>query len=187
MIGTERPSDYVIFDLGPKLSVLLRVWNTKNPMGRIFWAEQNVEKAVESPFPNETDVANRHSGISTAWTWLPKCMSVGRILSCKVVAKNVVVGHCGGAASKEWKTIPWVLVVLAASGYYTTTVLADSSCTHTLLGQSVFTAGFLLLQVPEFYLRLGLLPNENRTSTYSQFYMYKSKEALQYRMHRNPE
>jgi len=93
MIGTERAGDNVIFHSGSKLFVLL--WNT-NSMGRISWARQNIEEMVELPFSNETDVANCHGGISTAWIWLPKCVSVGRILSCKVVTKNVVVGHCGG-------------------------------------------------------------------------------------------
>lgn len=95
MIGTKRASDNVTSHAGSKLFVLL--WNTKGSMGWIIWAEQNIEKPVESPFPNETDVASGHGGISTARTWLPKCVSKCRILDCEVVAKNVVVGHCGGA------------------------------------------------------------------------------------------
>jgi hypothetical protein len=93
-MGSKRASDNVIVHTGPKLFVLL--WDTKS-MGRICWAEQSVEKTVELPFPNETNVANRYSGISTACTWLPKCVSVGWILDCKAMAENVVVGHCDGA------------------------------------------------------------------------------------------
>src|SRR6266702_2454303 len=101
MIGTERAGDNVIFHSRSKLCVLL--WNT-NSMGRIFWTKQNIEKTVELPFSNETDVANRHGGISTAWTWLPECVSIGRIFDCKVVAKNVVVGHCGGGVRNRRQT-----------------------------------------------------------------------------------
>lgn len=99
MIGTERASDYIIFHVGSKLLVL--IWNTKHSMGRIIWVEQNIEKTVESSVPNETDVADCHSGISTARTWFPKRVSKGRILDCKVMAENVVMGHYGSAESKE--------------------------------------------------------------------------------------
>ena len=91
MIGTKRARDDVIFHARSKL--LVPVWNAGS-VGRIFWAKQNIEKKVELAFSNETDVANRHGGILIAPTWLPKCMSVGRVLYCKVVAINVVVGHC---------------------------------------------------------------------------------------------
>jgi hypothetical protein len=93
-MGSKRASDNVIVHTGSKLFVLL--WNTKS-MGRICWAEQNIEKTVELPIPNETNVANRYSGIPTAWSWFPKRVSVGWILDCKVMAENVVVGHCSSA------------------------------------------------------------------------------------------
>ena len=97
MIGTECASDDMIFHVGYKLFVLL--WNTDS-MGRIIWAEQNIEKTVESSIPNETDIAYRHGGISTAWTWVPERVSKGWILDGKVMAENVVVSHCGSTESK---------------------------------------------------------------------------------------
>ena len=98
IMGGKRAGDDVIFHVGSKLFVIL--WNTKS-MGRIVWAEQNIEKTVELPFPDEADVANCHGRGSTAWTGLPKCVPVGRIFDCKVVPKNVVVGHCGGTEVED--------------------------------------------------------------------------------------
>ena len=92
MIGTKRASDNVIFHAGSKLFVL--VWNTDS-VGRISWAKQNIEETVELAFSNKPDIANRHGGILPP-TWLPKCVSVGRILDREVMAKDVVMGHCRG-------------------------------------------------------------------------------------------
>src|ERR1700677_1575837 len=100
MIGTERAGDNVIFHVGSKLFVLRILWDTEDSMGRIPWAKQNIKKPVESSFPNETNIANCHGRITTTWIWLPKCVSVGRILCCQVLTKNIVVGHCSGAEIK---------------------------------------------------------------------------------------
>jgi len=62
-------------------------------VGLIFYGEQSIEKTVESAIAYETDVADLHRVIRFRWTWLPKSMSVRRILDRKLFAKDIVIGH----------------------------------------------------------------------------------------------
>src|SRR6266702_8378818 len=75
------------------------IWNTKVIMGWIICGQQNVEETVESAFANVTDVANPHDLIKIPWRRLPKCMSEGRKPNCKLIAKDIVVGHCSDVAT----------------------------------------------------------------------------------------
>jgi len=78
MIWSERAGDNVIFHVGSKLFVVF--WNTIHLMGWVVWVKQNIEETMESPSPDETDVADRHSGITIPWTWFPERVSIGRVL-----------------------------------------------------------------------------------------------------------
>jgi hypothetical protein len=75
-------------------------WHAELVGGIVCW-QQGVEKAMEFPPAYETDIADLHGPIWVPWIWLPQCMSERRILECKLVAKDVVVGHLGPQGSRK--------------------------------------------------------------------------------------
>jgi hypothetical protein len=62
-------------------------------VGLIFCGTQSIEKTMEFAIAYETDIAYFYGPIRFPWAWLPERMSVRRIFDCKLLAKNVVVGH----------------------------------------------------------------------------------------------
>jgi hypothetical protein len=80
MIGESGDKRFVVF------------WYT----GRMGWmvrGKKSVEKAVESPFAYETDIANLYRNMQPRWTGLPQGMTIRRVLVCKLTPKDVIVGH----------------------------------------------------------------------------------------------
>ena len=75
-------------------------------VGWIVCWKQGVEKAMEVASAYETDVANLHGPIRVPWTRPPQCMSVCRILDCKLIAEDFVVGHLD-RKGQETSQRPW--------------------------------------------------------------------------------
>jgi hypothetical protein len=59
----------------------------------VICRKQGIEKAMEIASADETDIANVHGPIWVPRTRPPQGMSVRRILDCKLIAKDVEVGH----------------------------------------------------------------------------------------------
>ena len=76
----------------------MTVWNAKVLMRWVICGQQDIEESVESSLVNVADVANPHDVIKIPRRWLPKCMSVARKPNCKLLAKDIVVGHCNKEA-----------------------------------------------------------------------------------------
>jgi hypothetical protein len=62
-------------------------------VGWIVCRKQSVEEAMEIASAYESNITYLHRPIWVTWTWPPQGMSVRRILDCKLIAENVVVGH----------------------------------------------------------------------------------------------
>lgn len=70
------------------------IWNAEGFMGWIICRQQNIEETVESALANVTNIADTRN--VRPWRRFPKRMSVSRKPNCKLIAKNIVVGHCNG-------------------------------------------------------------------------------------------
>ena len=73
MARTERPADNMIGQFGDKWFMVF--WYA----GLVGWMvsrKKSIEKAVESAFAYETDVANIDGAIEPRWTGLPQSMAV---------------------------------------------------------------------------------------------------------------
>ena len=77
-------------DSGLERFVVIR--NAKVFMGWIICGQQNIEEAVESALANVTNVTDTRN--VRPRRRVPKRMSVSRKPNCKLIAKNIVVGHC---------------------------------------------------------------------------------------------
>ena len=82
---------------------LMIFWHTKLVRWIIYW-KQGVEKTMEFAPARETDIANLHGHVWVPWTWHPQCMSVRRMLDCKLFAENVVVVH----RERVWPRLLWL-------------------------------------------------------------------------------
>ena len=90
MTETECAADNMIGQFGDKWFMVF--WYA----GLVRWMirrKKSVEKAVESAFTYETDVANLDWAMQPRWTGFPQSMAVRRILDCELPTKDVVVSH----------------------------------------------------------------------------------------------
>jgi len=62
-------------------------------VGRMVRGKKSIEKAVESAFTYETNIADLYGTIQPRRTRFPQGMTVCRVLDCELSAKDVVVGH----------------------------------------------------------------------------------------------
>jgi hypothetical protein len=92
IIATKKPRVEMIQQGGYKRFMIF--WNTSF-MGWIICWKQGIEKTMEFASEYEPDVTDSHGPIWFPWTWLPKGVSVRRILDGELFAKDVVVGHWG--------------------------------------------------------------------------------------------
>ena len=93
IIATKKTRIEMIQQGGDKGFMMF--WNASF-LGWVICRKQGVEKTMEFASEYETDVADSHGPIWFPWTWLPKGMSVRRIVDCKLFAEDVVVGHQDG-------------------------------------------------------------------------------------------
>ena len=73
MTGTECAADDMIGQFGDKRFMMF--WYTRH-VGWMTGRKKGIEKAVESAFTYETDVANLDRTIQLRWTGLPQSMTV---------------------------------------------------------------------------------------------------------------
>ena len=90
MARTERSIDNMIGQFGDKWFMIF--WYAEL-VGRMVRGKESIEKAVESAFTYETNVADLYGTIEPRWTGFPQGMAVCRVLDCELSAKDVVVGH----------------------------------------------------------------------------------------------
>jgi hypothetical protein len=78
-------------------------WHAELVRRIVCWKE-GVEKTMEIASAYETDIAYLHGPIWVTWTWPPQGMSVRRILDCKLIAEDVVVGHRDSEGQRKLST-----------------------------------------------------------------------------------
>jgi hypothetical protein len=73
MAGTECAADDMTGQFGNKWFMMF--WYTRH-VGWMIGRKKSIEKAVESAFTYETDVANLDGAIQPRWAGLPQSMTV---------------------------------------------------------------------------------------------------------------
>src|SRR6266702_4825597 len=76
------------------LKLFMALWYTGACMRRMTCGEQSIEYALEFAVANETDVTNLN-GRGLSRVRLPQGVAESRMRDCELIAKSVVVGHCG--------------------------------------------------------------------------------------------
>jgi hypothetical protein len=103
IILTEKPGVKMIWRCGNE--GLMIFWHA-SLVGWIVCWKQSVEKTMKFSSAYEANVSDLYGPIWYLWTWLPQGVSVRRILDCKLVAEDVVVGHWVSQESRNLST-PW--------------------------------------------------------------------------------
>jgi hypothetical protein len=91
MAGLKRGAGDMIRHVGYKRFVMLR--QRYSLVGCIIRRKQSVEKTVECALAHVTDVANLHWAMLSLRTWLPQGISESWICKCKLLAKDLIMGH----------------------------------------------------------------------------------------------
>ena len=92
IIGTKRALVDMIQQAGDKWFMVF--WHTELVGWIVCW-QQGVEKTVEFASAYETNVTELHGPIRVPRVRLPQGMPKRRILDCKLIPKDVEVGHLG--------------------------------------------------------------------------------------------